>query len=308
MDGGSGPAPSGGTLAPVPTPPVPPRVSRPTDRRTAHADGITDWHLRHRDVLRSSRDTYLPRAASAEVRVRVDAVLRGAPGSAVVSHLTAARLWGLEIPLVGEDRRVHLTVPPGTRIRHRADRRVHCADLPAERVTRRLGVPVTSPGRTWLDLAAVLPPAALLAVTDQVLRRRYPRRALEEIAAGARGVRGIRTARRVLAVADRRAGSPMESVLRWLVLEAGLPAPDLQHVVRNAAGFVGRVDMAWPDRKVLVEFDGDVHRDRRVFVEDLRRQNGLVLAGWTVLRFTSADVLGHPERVLRVLAAALSGA
>ncbi|MGX5655796.1 DUF559 domain-containing protein [Geodermatophilus nigrescens] len=291
----------------MPTPPVPSRLTRPTDRRSARAIGISDWHLRHRDVLRSSRDTYLPRAASADLRVRVEAVLRGAPASAVLSHLTAARLWGLEVPLVREDRRVHLVVPPGTRIRHRADRRVHCATLPDEQVTRRLGVPVTSPGRTWLDLAAVLPPAALLAVTDQMLRRRYQRRTLEGITAGARGVRGIRAARRVLAVADHRAGSPMESVLRWLVLEAGLPAPDLQHVVRGAAGFVGRVDMAWPDRKVLVEFDGDVHRERRVFVDDLRRQNGLVLAGWTVLRFTSADVLGRPERVLQVLATALSG-
>ena len=300
-DGAARQAPS------VPTPPVPPRITRPTDRRTARGAGVTDWHLRHRDVARTSRDTYLPRAMTRDVRARVDAVLLGAPASAVVSHVTAARLWGLEVPLVGEDARVHVTVPPETRIRHRADRRVHCAALPDEQITRRLGVRVTSPGRTWLDLAGTLPPAALLAVADQMLGRRYPRPTLERFVAGARGVRGIRTARRVLAVADRRSGSPMESVLRWLVLEAGLPAPDLQHVVRDAAGaFVARVDLAWPEREVVVEFDGDVHRERRVFVDDVRRQNGLVLAGWTVLRFTSADVLGRPQRVLEVLGSALS--
>ena len=65
------------------------------------------------------------------------------------------------------------------------------------------------------------------------------------------------------------------------------------------------MDLAWPDRRVLVEFDGNVHRDRRVFVDDLRRQNGLVLAGWTVLRFTSADVLGRPWRVLATIRSAL---
>ncbi len=294
---------------PVPTPPVPPRIARATDRRTARAAGVTDWHLRHRDIARTSRDTYLPRALADDVRARVDAVLLGAPASAVVSHVTAARLWELEVPLSAEERRVHLTVPPGTRIRHRADRRVHCAALPDVQVTRRLGMPVTSPGRTWLDLAGSLPAGALLAVTDQMLARRYPRATLDRMVAGARGVRGIRTARRVLAVADRRSGSPMESVLRWLVLEAGLPAPELQYVVRDAAGgFVGRVDLAWPDRRVVVEFDGDVHRQRRVFVDDVRRQNGLVLAGWTVLRFTSADVLGRPELVLAVLRQALSAA
>ena len=71
--------------------------------------------------------------------------------------------------------------------------------------------------------------------------------------------------------------------------------------------FIGTVDLAWPDRGVLVEFDGDVHRDRRVFVNDLRRQNGLVLAGWVVLRFTSADVLGRPGWVLEMIRRALAG-
>lgn len=65
------------------------------------------------------------------------------------------------------------------------------------------------------------------------------------------------------------------------------------------------MDLAWPERKVLVEFDGNVHRDRKVFVDDLRRQNALVLAGWTVLRFTSADVLGRCRQVIVAIRAAL---
>jgi very-short-patch-repair endonuclease len=56
---------------------------------------------------------------------------------------------------------------------------------------------------------------------------------------------------------------------------------------------------------VLVEFDGDVHRERDVFVNDLRRQNQLIAAGWTVLRFTSADVLGRPDEVLAEIRRAL---
>jgi very-short-patch-repair endonuclease len=99
----------------------------------------------------------------------------------------------------------------------------------------------------------------------------------------------------------------MESVLRWLLHEAGLPAPVLQHTVRNEQGaWLGRADLAWPHRKVLAEFDGDVHRERDVFVNDLRRQNRLVAAGWTVLRFTSADVLGRPEQVVAAVRTALA--
>jgi hypothetical protein len=239
----------------------------------------------------------------------VAAVLLGAPVEAVVSHLTAAALWGLEIPLVRFDPRVHLTVPPDRRVRQRADRRIHCADLPERLVQRRAGVRLTSPGRTFLDLAPVIPVAALLAVADQMLARSYPRESFVGFLEGAAGARGVRVARRVVAVADAGAGSPMESVLRWLILEAGLPAPVLQHIATDAANaFLGKVDLAWPDARVLVEFDGDVHRDRDVFVKDVRRQNGLVLAGWTVLRFTSADVRGRPQWVIQTIRRALAAA
>jgi hypothetical protein len=286
---------------------VPPRIHRPTSRAGARTDGVTDWQLRHLEIVRSSRDTYLPAAMADDVRARVAAVLIGAPNSAVISHRTAAALWGLQIPLTADDRRVHLTVPPTTRIRSRADRQVHCATLPEWQVARRGGVALTSPGRTWRDLASELSPAALLAVTDQMMARKYPREAFQRILAGARGLRGVRTAREVLPVADALAGSPMESVLRWLVHEAGLPAPVLQHVVRGEDGeFLGRVDLAWPQHGMLIEFDGDVHRERRVFVNDLRRQNRLVLAGWVVLRFTSADVTGRPAWVVSAIRRALA--
>lgn len=290
----------------MPTPPVPPRVTRPVNRSGAHAEGITDWHLRHRGVRRLSRDTYLPLTAAPDLLHRVHAVLLGAPAGALVSHQTAAALFGLEIPLGPDDARVHLTVPPPTRARHRADRRIHVSAVPAAQIQRRAGVALTSPGRTWLDLSAQLSPGALLSVTDQMLARRYPRTAFDHVLASAPRVRGKRTARAVLAVTHPLAGSPMESVLRWVIHEAGLPPPVLQHVVRNGAGdFLGQVDLAWPDRRVFVEFDGNVHRERRVFVDDLRRQNLLVLAGWTVLRFTSADVVGRPWHVVATIRAAL---
>jgi hypothetical protein len=235
----------------------------------------------------------------------VRAVLLGAPANAIVSHETAALLWGWEVPLLGEDPRVHITVGPGARLRHRRDRRIHFSSVPAPETRRRHGIVVTSASRTWMDLAAVVPPAALLAVTDQMLARGFPEDEFPAILRRSAGRRGVATARRVAARGDAKAGSPMESVLRWLLLEAGVSPPVLQHVVRSGGRFVGQVDMAWPDRRVLVEFDGNVHRDRKVFVDDVRRQNGLVLAGWTVLRFTSADVLGRPEQVVRAILAAL---
>ena len=230
----------------------------------------------------------------------------GAPADAVVSHLSAAIAWGLQVPLVGDDTIVHLTVPPDSRVRSRADRRIHVSEVPIPETRQRGGLTVTSPSRTWIDLAGVVPPGALLAVTDQMLARGFPRDELPAVVARSRRRRGIVAARQVMACANPLAGSPMESVLRWLLHEAGLPTPVLQHVIRDDEGaFVGQVDLAWPDRRVIVEFDGEVHRDRRVFVSDLRRQNNLILAGWQILRFSSADVLGRPAVVVEVIRRAL---
>ena len=153
----------------------------------------------------------------------------------------------------------------------------------------------------------LLSPAALLAVTDQLIDVWCSTADLERRLSACPSGRGAARARAALAIADPRSESPMESVLRWLLHDARLPPPVLQHAVRNQAGrFLGRADLAWPDRAVLVEFDGNVHRERDVFVNDLRRQNELVAAGWTVLRFSSADVLGHPEKVVAAVRRALS--
>jgi very-short-patch-repair endonuclease len=223
-----------------------------------------------------------------------------------VSHFTAAALWKVQIPLQPPDDRVHLTVPPESRARNRRDRRLHRSRLGAGEVERWWSLPITTPARTWRDLAGVLRPAELLAVTDQLLDVLCSPDELARMLASHASGRGAERARRVLPVADPRVDSPMESILRWLLHDAGLPAPVLQFAVRDGAGvFIGRADLAWPDKKVLVEFDGNVHRDRDVFVNDLRRQNRLIAAGWTVLRFTSADVLGSPDRVVALVRLAL---
>lgn len=235
------------------------------------------------------------------------AVLLTAPAGAVISHLSAADVWGVEIPFRDRrDERVHLTIPPGSGAESRVDRRLYRLPMDVRDAVRKGSLPVTSPARTWRDLAGILQPPALLAATDQMLNGHASRRELaDELARRPRG-RGCARARQVLPIASPLADSPMESVLRWLIHDAGLPMPVLQHPVRDSGGVVvAAADMAWPERKVLVEFDGDVHRERKTFVKDRRRQNRVVTAGWLILRFTSADVYGDPEGVLAQIRKAL---
>jgi very-short-patch-repair endonuclease len=283
------------------------RITGPTTRAGARAAGLSDHELRHPQVARLSRDTYLPRAHRAELAGRLAAVLLTAPPGAVISHLSAADVWGLQIPFrERDDERVHLTVPAGSGAESRVDRRLYRLRLSETDVARRWSMLVTTPARTWRDLAGVLEPPALLAATDEIVNGLASRRELHEELMRRPAGRGCARARRVLPFADPRAESPMESVLRWLVHQARLPAPELQFTITDARGtFLGRADLAWPGQKVLVEFDGDLHRERNVFVNDVRRQNRLIAAGWTVLRFTSADVLGRPEEVLAEIRRAL---
>jgi very-short-patch-repair endonuclease len=276
-------------------------------RAAALAAGLDDRQLRQPGLQRLSRDTYLPRSMADDVVARVAAVLMTSPPGSVASHRTAAAVWGIEIPLGDRtDRRVDVIVPAAGRPESRSDRRIHRLDLAPDECTERHAQLVTTPARTWRDLAGVLEPPALLAVTDQVVRslagadqlagqlRRHP--------AG----RGCARAATVLPLADPRAESPMESVVRWVLRAGGLPAPELQFVLRDDSGlFVARADFAWPARRVMVEFDGAVHRDRDVFVKDVRRQNLVVGAGWTMLRYTSADVLGSPEDMVAEIRRAL---
>ncbi|MDQ3716991.1 MAG: endonuclease domain-containing protein [Actinomycetota bacterium] len=92
-----------------------------------------------------------------------------------------------------------------------------------------------------------------------------------------------------------------------MLIESGLPTPELQHVVVDTTGFIARVDLANPQHMIAIEYDGAVHRNSDVFIQDLRRQNRLVAAGWSVLRFSGSDVLSRPADVVsQVLQARLA--
>jgi very-short-patch-repair endonuclease len=102
---------------------------------------------------------------------------------------------------------------------------------------------------------------------------------------------------RSLALLAAPAESPMETRLRWLLIEAGLPQPEVQTNLRDGvARFVGRADLYYPATRLVIEYDGGSHR----------RQNLLVNAGYRVLRFTSADIRGRADVVVAQVRAALA--
>lgn len=102
----------------------------------------------------------------------------------------------------------------------------------------------------------------------------------------------------------------METRLRMLLVLAKLPRPEAQVSIRDAQGhFLGRPDLLYPRERLAIEYDGGKHRDR--LVDDNRRQNRLISAGFRILRFTAPDVYGTPDslvmQVRHALAARHSG-
>lgn len=208
---------------------------------------------------------------------------------------SAAR--GLGLPDVVTGFRPEVALP--TRIRRRQPRelRYRFEDLPPESVVHVGLLTCTTPLRTLEDLDRRTPFGDALAAADAALLAGLV--TAQELAAAAGG----RSGRSALRCADGRAESPLESRVRAEILAAGLPEPVLQHEVRDAQHrFVARVDLAWPARRLLVEADGaTAHASPAALREDLRRQNALVAAGWTPLRFTWSDLGAIAPRVAAAL-------
>ena len=109
---------------------------------------------------------------------------------------------------------------------------------------------------------------------------------------------------RALAALAAPAESPMETRLRWLLIDPGLSRPEVQKDLRDGDGrFVGRADLYYPAARLVIEYDGGNHRDR--LVDDDRRQNALVEAGYRLLRYTAPDLYQRPELIVTQVRKAL---
>lgn len=162
------------------------------------------------------------------------------------------------------------------------------------------GMRVTSPVRTAFDLARRRPLNEAVALVDALLRASaFPPEWLAEYAVPRPRHRGRGRALAVAGLVDPGAESPQETRLRLLLVRAGLPRPETQFAVGSY-----RLDLAWPDFKVAVEYDGAHHFTEHQAKRDVQRDYALRKLGWTVIRVTSG-ILGNPDDVVRTVGDAL---
>lgn len=231
--------------------------------------------------------------------------------AAVVSHESAGRLHridGLDLT------RVTVTVPVRRSNRFHGVIVHQSTDLTSEDVVEVDGLPTTDVERTIVDLAAVIGEKLLGRVVDQVGRRKlttFARLSARLEGTARRGKPGVTRLRGVLAPrlgSIHVSESELETRLIELLDGAGLRPPRIQYRPTWLKSMNGRVDLAYPDARVIVEGDGrQWHGDAESFQADRRRDNLAQLAGWIILRFTWDDITKRPTSVVSTVRGALSG-
>ncbi|HXW43356.1 MAG TPA: hypothetical protein VEL03_01110 [Streptosporangiaceae bacterium] len=185
--------------------------------------------------------------------------------------------------------------------------RLHVASLPAEHVTTRLGLRVTTVARTVVDLARAGEFRAGVVVADSALRARQASKAeLQQMVIECRGWPGIATAAEAVEFADEKSESALESIARALFRECKLPPPELQVWV-GADDVVGRADFYWRQYATIAEVDGALkYADPQEARRQLRRDARLREAGFEVVHFDWYDITRRPEYVAGSVRAAFA--
>lgn len=262
--------------------------------------GITYKQLRGPRWRRVRRGIYVSTGLSEDPALELEAITRSLPPCALFSGVTAAWLHGLDI---GPGRPIEVTIPFDIGISGRAALRLRRVVRPPEAVVIH-GFRATTVDRTLVDSARSLPLPRLVALLDEAMHRGLTNLdRLEQAAAENAGRPGVGRFRRSVELSDGEAESPMESELRVLLMQAGLPRPVGQAELRGPTGlFLGRVDLYYPDARLAIEYDGDIHRTQ--LNADNRRQNLILGAGFGLLRFTRSDLREHPSSVITQVQAA----
>jgi hypothetical protein len=285
------------------TPSIPPELtSRPFTLDEARAAGLTLSALKGKAWRRVGAELYCLTELGPDPWLLLSAWHRLLPAEAVFAGATAAWLFGLDLEPADP---IEIVVPPDSGIRSRVGLRVRRCDVsPAEVVSVR-GLRTTSLPLALAGLCLQRPAVEALVAIDMAVRAGLTdAAALGRYAEAAKGRAGAGRLRSLAAFAAP-AESPMETRLRWLLIQAGLPRPEVQTNLRDSkARFIGRADLYYPAAKLVLEYDGGNHRER--LVEDDRRQNLLINAGFRLLRFTAADMHNRAEIVEAQVRGALS--
>jgi hypothetical protein len=218
-------------------------TSEPFDVEEARRHGVTRRQLMGPRWRRLGYKVYASSDIADDPFVRLRAAMCRLPEAAVFSGPTAAWLHRLDQTSTV----IEATIPSPTQISRRARITIRRRRLAPDEVVIRKGLRVTSPLRTVTDLASRLDLVEAVVVLDTALHKKLIR--LDQVPLHGEYV-------------EPASESPMETRLRMLLVLAGLPRPKAQISLHDDHGwFLGRADLYYPERRLVIEYDGATHRD-----------------------------------------------
>jgi very-short-patch-repair endonuclease len=278
------------------TPRIPMELQeRPFSLAEARAAGLTWRSLQGKAWRRLGEGLYCWNGLDEDLWQVLRAWQDSLPEGALFAGATAAWIGGLDFNAIDP---VEIVVPRQSGMRSRRGLSVRHCQIPASEAITVRGLRATSLHRSLGDLSRRLPAVEVLVAMDMAIAKGLTNATTLERCAGTRKLRSI-------AALAAPAESPMETRLRWLLIQRGLPRPEVQVDLRDEEDrFLARADLYYPAARLIVEYDGSNHRDR--LVEDNRRQNVLLSAGFQLLRFTAADTRDRQDVVESLVRGALA--
>ena len=260
--------------------------------------GVTVGRLRHRSLVAPSRGIRRPKHETVTELSSLVRPLTLITEFSAASHATAFTLWSFPGFLPGRDDPItHISRPDTMAMPRRCGVRGHRGQFFDDEIVNLNGLLVTSRTRTWLDCARKMSIDELTVVADHLLRVPRPefegrsepyatRDDLADMLDRHKGTPGIRKARLALEQARLGSDSAPETKLRLALENGGLPEPRLNAPVELGAGVVRQPDLAYPEQKVAVEYDGEGHSEAAQIVRDIAREEDFARAGWMVVRIS----------------------
>ncbi len=259
------------------------------------------------------RDSALHRrilAASAMVGMRQPIYACG-PFAAELHDLPLPSWQPKIIDLVRDSGRDTRPAQSGVKLRNRLEGvRIVSRNLTGEEVTVVGGIPVVGIAAASMTSVVDMQDEYAVAVLDAALAAGIDMRQLLEVGERWMSTRGMSAAMRMVPMARSGAESPLESISRVRFVRQGLPQPVLQQEFHDGRGFIGRVDMWWPDWRVVGEADGLMkYDDPSVLRMEKVREDRLRALGLSVVRWTWDEIWKSPDDVVaRILTARASDA
>ncbi|QIZ34796.1 endonuclease domain-containing protein [Saccharopolyspora sp. ASAGF58] len=263
-------------------------------RGEAIAHGIKDRELRtnFRKVIHG---IYTTRDVEITHELRCRAASITLPDDAILTGRSAATLLG--VPLAGPNDPVEVLVSGHSYMNRRFGLRAWARKSSVDEHVAWSSIRRATPTRAAFDVLARNAPSFGIANCDAMLHAGLVDE--DDLARfmSTRRYYGVRKAQRAFELLDGRAESIPESVLRVTLVEGGLvPTPQVE--VYDERGFVARVDLAFEESKLAVEYDGAWHADPGQQQRDRQRRRRLRECGWTVVVVTADSLYGDPKGVV----------